>query len=134
MLVELDAVSQSCRVDFGVAERLQDNRQLIPAVQGLDLSFFTELSVSMLKLGGHFEVGGWLPVSLTEFGHGHDFNNKADGGPVRYQPPARERKIVWRPPKWGEKGGCEARAWRSEGSAALGGVETTLAPRPYPSR
>ena len=59
---------------MGGTERLQDNRQPSPAVQGLDLSLFTELSVQMLKLGGHLEVGGWLPVSLTEFGHGHGFN------------------------------------------------------------
>ena len=80
-------MSHSCRTDFGGAERLQDNRQPSPAVQSLNLSFFTELSVSMLKLGGHLEVGGWLPVSLTEFGHGHGCNIKADGGTVRYQPP-----------------------------------------------
>ena len=67
------------------------------------MSLFTELSVSMLKLGGHLEVGGWLPVSLTEFGHGHGFNIKADGGTERYQPPARERKYCGGP-KWGEKG------------------------------
>ena len=85
-------MSQSCRTDFGGAERLQDNRQPSLGVQGLDLSLFTRLSVSMLKLGGHLEVGGWLLVSLTEFGHGHGFNIKADGGTVRYQPSARERK------------------------------------------
>ena len=51
LLGELAAVCQSCRVDFSVAELLQDNRQPSPAVQGLDLSFFTELSVSVLKLG-----------------------------------------------------------------------------------
>ena len=78
--------------DSGGAERLQDNRQPITAVQGLDLSLFTELSVSTLKLGGHFEMGGWLPVPLTEFGHGHGFNIKADGGTVRYQPSERGRK------------------------------------------
>ena len=56
------------------------------------MSLFTGLSVSMLLLGGHLEVGGWLPVSLTEFCHGHGFNIKAGGGTVRYQPPTRERK------------------------------------------
>ena len=53
----------------------------------------------MLKFGAHLEVGGWLTVSLIEFGHGYGFNIKTDGGTVRYQPPARERKIVWVSPK-----------------------------------
>ena len=53
---------------------------------------FTRLLVRMLKLGGSFEVGGWLPVSLTEFGHWYVFNIKVDGGTVRYQTSERERK------------------------------------------
>ena len=54
--------------------------------------FYTELSVLMLELWLRLEVGGWLPVSLNEFGHGNGFNIKADGGTVWHQPPARERK------------------------------------------
>ena len=64
------------------------------------MSLFKELSVSMLKLGGHLEVGGWLPVSLTEFGHVHGFNIKADGGTVRYQPSEGKVNSVG-PPIWG---------------------------------
>ena len=53
---------------------------------------FTELLVQMLKLGANSEVGDWLSVFLTDFGHGHVLNIKADGGTVRYQPSERKRK------------------------------------------
>ena len=48
--------------------------------------------MSMLQLGARLDEGGWLPVSLTEFGHLHGFNTKADGGTVMHQPTERERK------------------------------------------
>ena len=40
----------------------------------LALAFLTELSVLIQSWG--IELGGWLPVSLTEFGHRHGFSKK----------------------------------------------------------
>ena len=42
-----------------------------PALRFRDLVrlFFSELSMLVYKLGGRLEVGGWLPVSLTDLGH-----------------------------------------------------------------
>ena len=54
-------------------------------------------------------------MSLTEFGHGHGFNIKAEGGTVRYQPPTRERKIVWGPQNGGKRGRSEARVMAQRG-------------------
>ena len=48
---------------------LQDKRRPSPAVQGLGLGVLYGVVVSMLKLGARLDEGGWLPVSLTEFGH-----------------------------------------------------------------
>ena len=53
---------------------------------------FTALLVQRFKLQASSEVGGWLSVSLTKFGHGHIYNIKADGGTLRYQPSERKRK------------------------------------------
>ena len=47
--------------------------------------------MSMLKLGGRLEVGGWLPVSLTELGHWHGFIKLTDDGAVSTRRPT-ERK------------------------------------------
>ena len=38
--------------------------------------------MSMWKFGGRLEVGGWLPVSLTELGHWHGFIVFPDDGAV----------------------------------------------------
>ena len=44
---------------------LRDNRRPSPAVQGLGAVVLSELSVLIYKVRGRSEVGGWLPVSLT---------------------------------------------------------------------
>ena len=43
------------------------------------------------KVGGRLEVGGWLPVSLTELGHWHGFIILTDDGAVSTRRPT-ERK------------------------------------------
>ena len=48
---------------------LWDKRKPSPAVQGLGLGVLTELSMLIFNLGARLDKGGWLPVSLIEFGH-----------------------------------------------------------------
>ena len=45
-----------------------------------------------LKLGARLEVGGWLPVSLTELGHWHGFNALTDDGAVSIRRRRKENK------------------------------------------
>ena len=64
--------------------------------------------MSMLKVGGRLEVGGWLPVSLTELGHWHGFILFTDDGAVRIRRPTeknKKREIVWGPLKRVKRGG-----------------------------
>ena len=60
----------------------------------------------MLKLGGRLEVGGWLPVSLTELGHWHGFIMSTDDGAVSKSRPKgkTKRRNSVGAPKMGEKG------------------------------
>ena len=63
--------------------------------------------MSILKFGGRLEVGGWLPVSLTELGHWHGFNALTDDGAVsirRRRKETKRGKIVWGSPNGGGKG------------------------------
>ena len=60
------------------------------------------------KVGGPLEVGGWLPVSLTELGHWHGFIILTDDGAVSIRRPTGEnkkREIVWGPPERGKREG-----------------------------
>ena len=60
--------------------------------RGLAWEFFTELSMSMLKLGARLDEGGWFPVSLTEFGHWHGFIVSPDDGAVSHRRWVSENK------------------------------------------
>ena len=62
--------------------------------------------MSMLKLGVRLDEGGWLPLSLTEFGHWPGFIVSPDDGAVSIRRPRRKnkkREILWGP-QMGEKG------------------------------
>ena len=70
------------------------------------------------KVGGRLEVGGWLPVSLTELGHWHGFIVLTDDGAVSIRRPQKRKqkeKIVWGPLKKGEKGRGVQRAMAQRG-------------------
>ena len=61
----------------------------------------------VFKVGGRLEVGGWLPVSLTELGHWHGFIILTDDGAVSTRRPTerkqKEENSVGSPRK-GEEG------------------------------
>ena len=68
--------------------------------RGFDLVFFTELSVSMLKLDGSSDVGGWLPVCLAELSHWHGIILIMYDGAAsisRRRRRNKKREIVWGP-------------------------------------
>ena len=90
------------------------------------------------KVGGRLEVGGWLPVSLTELGHWHGFIKLTDDGAVSTRRPTERKQKEGNSVgslKKGEKREVECGApWHSEGSAGPKSVETTLPPCPDPRR
>ena len=70
------------------------------------------------KVGGPLEVGGWLPVSLTELGHWHGFIVLTDDGAVSILRPQKKKQKEGNSvgsPKKGEKGRGVRRAMAQRG-------------------
>ena len=71
----------------------------------------------MSKVGGKLEVGGWLPVSLTELGHWHGFIVFTDDGAVSIRRPKKEKQ------KEGNSVGPPERGKREGNKGAHGDVQ-----------